>query len=476
MTKGFSASYVNEYNTSAGNYFSVGEFWDGFDLIKSWITNCSNNSTSFDFPVKYALNQAMWNGGMDLTKLIWLANGTTKQPAGLIHSTGTKRYAVTFVDNHDTYRNTDKFVGNVLAANAFLLGSPGVPCIFLPHWNANKAAITAMIKARRAVQLHSESPVTVNQSATNIYVATVTGISGTLIVKIGSGSYTAPGDYTLAASGTDYAMWTKISTMAPYLSVSPAGGTYYTAQTVSMSTSTGATIYYTTDNTAPTTSSTPYSIPLNISGTTTLRAIAYNPTTQLYSDESVNSYIITTAPTAITVRFKAPAGWTSCRAYFFVNNAPLGAGWPGTAMTLESDGYYSYTVSGFTSLPVGIVFNNGSGSQTVDLFASKDMCWDAGALSGSNYTATEVICLGTAVKETRENNLGIYPNPSHGQLTVESKQKGQITVYNLQGKRLLLKNLDSATENLDLSAFGKGIYLLRFEGKEGISYRKVVVE
>jgi len=146
-------------------------------------------------------------------------------------------------------------------------------------------------------------------------------------------------------------------------------------------------------------------------------------------------------------------------------------------MTLESDGYYSYTVSGFTSLPLGVVFNNGTGSsQTVDLFASNDICWDAGALSAGKYTATEVICLGTAVKEARENNWSIYPNPSQGQLTIESKQKGLVTVYNLQGKMLLQKILDSATENLDLTGYGKGVYLLRYEGKEGRSYRKVVVE
>ncbi len=144
MTKGFSASYINEYNTSAGNYFSVGEYWDGYDLIKSWINSCNNNSTSFDFPVKYALNAAMWFGGMDLTKLVWKLNGTTDQPAGLIHNPDTKRYAVTFVDNHDTYR-TDQGTTIIskemyLAAYAFLMGSPGVPCVFLPHWNANKTS------------------------------------------------------------------------------------------------------------------------------------------------------------------------------------------------------------------------------------------------------------------------------------------------------------------------------------------------
>ncbi|MFZ4549173.1 MAG: alpha-amylase C-terminal beta-sheet domain-containing protein, partial [Bacteroidales bacterium] len=273
MTKGYTASFVNEYNVAAGEYFSVGEYFDGsYDLCKAWINGCSNNSTTFDFPLKFQLNAAMWNGGMDLTKLVWLANGTTQQPAGLIHHPDTKRYSVTFVDNHDTYvtGNANRFSGNVLAAYAFLIGSPGVPCVLLAHWNANKTAISAMIAARRAVKVHSESAVTVNQTAANIYVATITGLNGTLIVKVGSGNYSAPSDYTLATSGTDYAIWTKIiNPVAPSITVSPSGGTYYSAQTVTLSTSAGASVYYTTNNTAPTNASTLYSQPLNISTNTT---------------------------------------------------------------------------------------------------------------------------------------------------------------------------------------------------------------
>ncbi len=176
----------------------------------------------------------------------------------------------------------------------------------------------------------------------------------------------------------------------------------------------------------------------------------------MYSEEAVNTYTFSSFPTSLTLRFKVPSGWAACKVYVFEGNTPLAGGWPGTAMTLESDGYYSYSISGFTTLPIGIVFNNGTGtSQTVDLFASGDICWDAADLSGGKYTATEVICLGTGVNRTIENNFGVYPNPSHGQFTVEAGKNGQLTVYNLQGKMLLQKNLEKATENLDLSEYGQ---------------------
>ena len=56
---------------------------------------------------------------------------------------------------------------------------------------------------------------------------------------------------------------------------SPAGGTYTSAQTVTISCSTeGATIYYTTDGNDPTTSSTVYSAPINVSSEMTIKAMA----------------------------------------------------------------------------------------------------------------------------------------------------------------------------------------------------------
>ena len=56
---------------------------------------------------------------------------------------------------------------------------------------------------------------------------------------------------------------------------SPVAGAYATAQTVSIATATsGADIYYTTDGSTPTTSSTKYSVPVAVNSSLTLKAIA----------------------------------------------------------------------------------------------------------------------------------------------------------------------------------------------------------
>ena len=78
---------------------------------------------------------------------------------------------------------------------------------------------------------------------------------------------------------------------------SPAGGAYATAQNVTITTATeGASIYYTTDGTTPTVSSTLYSTPIPVSADVTLKAIAIKG-----SDNSAVATAIYTFPVEVEV-------------------------------------------------------------------------------------------------------------------------------------------------------------------------------
>lgn len=82
---------------------------------------------------------------------------------------------------------------------------------------------------------------------------------------------------------------------------SPAAGTYYEAQNVTIACTTdGATIHYTTDGTDPTTSSAVYSSPLAISQTTTVKAMAAKAGMNNSTIASA-TYTIEQAPTVITI-------------------------------------------------------------------------------------------------------------------------------------------------------------------------------
>ena len=207
FVKGYSPYYTKMYNEANDVSFSVGEYWDGnYDLVKEWIEGTGKTSAAFDFPFKYQLNKAFNGGGSNYGELVWKANGTTDQPAGMIHF-GYAQQSVTFVDNHDTYRDGSKYTGDVLMANAFMLSSPGTPCVFYPHYKQYKTQIQAMISARKGAGISNTSAVNVIDT-NGCYVAEVTGSKGKLWVKIGNSSKTPGSGYTKKASGNGYEIWT----------------------------------------------------------------------------------------------------------------------------------------------------------------------------------------------------------------------------------------------------------------------------
>lgn len=210
MVKGYGGQYTKIYNQYSKPQFSVGEYFDGsYDKVAAWIDATGKESAAFDFPLKYQLNKAFPSANSyNLTELCWKNPSGENQPAGMIHY-GYTQYSVTFVDNHDTYRDGSKFNGNVVAANAFILCSPGTPCVFYPHYTQYKSQIQALIKVRNDVGVHNLSPVKVLKCESNCYMAEVTGTKGKLVVKIGN-TMDSPSGYSnsdIKCSGDGYCVW-----------------------------------------------------------------------------------------------------------------------------------------------------------------------------------------------------------------------------------------------------------------------------
>ncbi len=465
LVKGYAGSYTKEYNDAAAGYLSVGEFYDtDYDKCVTWINSTSSSSMAFDFPFKGAVNAAFNNN--DYTKLVWAFLGTTNQPAGIIHNPTMRRNAVTFIENHDTPSYGLKFNGNVEAANAFMLGSPGLPCVWLSHWMSNKDAIKKMIAARKKAGLHSQSAVVVLQTAGNIYVGEATGTNGKLIVKVGSGSYSAPAGYTLECSGTDWAIWTNSTTpTGPTASISPAGGYYASGTTVTLS-STGGTapvkIYYTTNGTTPTASSTLYTAPFSVTDAT-VKAIAIDNSS--IASPVVSETYTTILPSDIDVHFKVPSNWSTVKVWAWKGTTNFTGGvWPGTALTI-TDGYVVFSTPA-TNSGFSIVFNNGDNKeQTVDITnVTGTVCYQTTTSTGTSpkkYNVEVITGCSTGIDTEKQASaaISIYPNPAKESVTIESDNNiSEVRIYSIYGTLVKSVYVNSNSQTIELSGLPAGYY------------------
>jgi glucosylceramidase len=106
---------------------------------------------------------------------------------------------------------------------------------------------------------------------------------------------------------------------------SPAAGTFTSAQTVTLSdTTTGASIYYTTNGTTPTESSTLYSAPIAVSSTTTIEAIAVDAPTYTNSNVATGTFTIN-LPVAATPTFSPAPGTFTAAQSVTLSDATTGA-------------------------------------------------------------------------------------------------------------------------------------------------------
>jgi LysM repeat protein len=114
-----------------------------------------------------------------------------------------------------------------------------------------------------------------------------------------------------------------ISAGLPAPTFSVAAGSYTTAQTMTISDATaGATIYYTTNGTTPTTSSTQYTGAISVSATETLEAIAVETG---YTNSPVATAVYTIAPVLPAPTFSVAAGSYTTAQTVTISDATAGA-------------------------------------------------------------------------------------------------------------------------------------------------------
>ena len=327
MVKGFSASYVADYNNHAGVQFSIGENFGNVEEAKRWIDGAKYNGTrmsaAFDFQFHYTLAKAVKEKNWTYlnAKAYHLVSSESEY----------NRYAVTFVENHDTqYRSpsetgSEAISSDIRACNAYLLAMPGTPCVFLKHWIDYKKDIKMMIEARKLAGITNTSTYTNMRQERGLSAIAVRGEGNKML---------------LAVVGPDAATYTPTAAFRKLCE-----GEGY--------------VYYVNSN-------------VDTSGwdaiVKRIEAESVEEPEAPFEDRDVTIYVST----------KLPAGWSSGSVNYWVwsntdgSNLCSNKNWPGDKVTQTKtvDGtewfYRTYSVTK-ANHPINIVLSSGSGTpQTVD--------------------------------------------------------------------------------------------------------------
>ena len=216
MVKGYGGQYTKLYNEDSKPQFSVGECWDSSNTIKNWIDATDKTSAAFDFQFKYVVRNATDKN--DWTYLGKQNEGNWPLVSSSFNSGNYRRYAVTFVENHDTEVRPDGSSNgplrkDTLAANAYLLAMPGTPCVFMKHWQEYKQEIANMVAVRKAVGINNISIPTEVAKAKDYYAVQVEGSdSKKLLCVVGTkaNSYTPEdSNWKKVISGYHYAYYVQ---------------------------------------------------------------------------------------------------------------------------------------------------------------------------------------------------------------------------------------------------------------------------
>lgn len=380
MVKGFDGSHVADYNDATGVEYSVGEYWDGNDKIESWINRTNKKSAAFDFQFRYNVRDAV-NGaanGKVATSSDWSKLNSNDN---LMHDANYRRYAVTFVENHDTQKRSeseqnDPLRKDTIAANAYMLAMPGTPCIFQPHWNAYKSEIKEMIAARKYAGITNMSNYANKQSKKTLYVNEVAGTKHKLLVAVGNDAdkYAGETGYTKILSGYHYAYFLSNDAETSWTDV--PSGSYeegFKTTLTAVSQTEGAKLVYTLDGSTPTAKSTTVESgkEISINGTCTLKVgllvngEVRNIATHQYTIEKFKAYKFMVYVNADAVK------WSPLYCYTWKKAASVE--WPGEKMTeTKAIGgktwYYKEVSIDNANELVNVIFNNGTDKpQTVDI-------------------------------------------------------------------------------------------------------------
>ena len=233
----------------------------------------------------------------------YTTNGTTPTASSPVFSTAIPVTATTTIE---AIAVAPGYVNSGAAVGVYTINLPtALTPIFSPTPGSylSSATVTLADSTTGAV-IHYTTNGTTPTASSAVYSSPITVTTTTTFEAIA----VAPGFNNSPVTTGTYTI-TYPTAAAP--NFNPPAGSYVTSVTVSLSdTTSGAVIYYTTNGSTPTTSSTKYTSPLTITSATSIQAIAVAPGFN-NSPVSKASYTITSPGTLPPSFSPSPGGYTS---------------------------------------------------------------------------------------------------------------------------------------------------------------------
>ncbi|WP_184222511.1 chitobiase/beta-hexosaminidase C-terminal domain-containing protein [Granulicella aggregans] len=298
--------------------------------------SAGNNTIAFGNPSGY---------GADLDRIAIRGDGKEPSPSFTTYEAEGAQLAGTSGFNYSSRASGGAYVGNFGGGASNTVTFPNVT---VPSTGTYQMEIDYVTSGQRTffVTVNGGTPIELDLNGTNFsdpvpYVLPVQlngGVANSIVFSNPNASGYAPGlDSITIALGAN---------TAP--TISPAGGSFTTVQTVTLSDTTAdAAIYYTTDGSTPSTSSTLYTAPITVAASETVRAIAIAAG---YPNSSVASatYTLTLSPAATPTFTPAAGTYTSVQSVT-ISDATIGAN-----IYYTTDGTTPSTSSTLYSGPISI--------------------------------------------------------------------------------------------------------------------------
>jgi len=365
--------------------------------------------------------------------IYYTTNGTTPTTSSAVYTSGI---AVNATETIEAMAVATGYNSSAVASAAYTLTLPtATPTFLVPDGTYPSAQSVGLSVATPGAVIYYTTNSTAPTTASTVYSGPIAVNSTTTIEAIA----VAPGYLTSKLAGSRYTILLPAAT--PVFSV--AGGAYTSIQSVTLSsTTTGAKIYYTTNGTTPSTSSTLYSGTITVSATQTIEAIAVATG---YSNSATATARYTVTLTAAKPAFSLVGG-----TYLTSEPVTLSDATPGATIYYTTNGTAPTTSSSVYTAPITV-----TSTETIEAIAAESGYVTSGVV-GAKYTI-----IPTAVRPTLSLAGGTYTTVQS--LTLTDATAGTTIYYTTNGTTPTTSSAVytgpitvSATEEIEAIAAGGG--------------------